>query len=119
MTVMKALVPSVPDLIRVARTRAGLTQAQLADVSGIATPEISRYENGHRTPSLESLDRLARAMGISTLELLGASSEPGERPSADVESLVALLRGRPPAFQRAVLGMARVLSLELDPSRPA
>jgi transcriptional regulator with XRE-family HTH domain len=52
------------DLLREARLRAGLTQAELADRAGTARTQISRYERGQVLPSLETLRRLVRACGL-------------------------------------------------------
>ena len=52
------------DLLREARLRAGLTQAELAERSGTARSQISRYERGDVLPSLETLRRLVRACGL-------------------------------------------------------
>lgn len=43
------------------RQRAGLTQQQLADLSGVAQPNIAAYEKGTRTPSPKMLARLTEA----------------------------------------------------------
>lgn len=51
--------------IKVYRTRAGLTQAQLADRCGIAQAEISRYEHGVHAPSAATLQKLGNALGVS------------------------------------------------------
>jgi transcriptional regulator with XRE-family HTH domain len=51
-------------LLREARLRAGLTQAELAERSGTARSQISRYERGDVLPSLEVLRRLIRACGL-------------------------------------------------------
>ncbi len=59
------------DIIRAildARIRAGLTQVQLSEKSGISQADISRLENGTRNPSLALLKRLAEAMD-STLKI--------------------------------------------------
>ena len=45
-----------------ARTKAGLTQTQLSEKSGISQADISRLEKGTRNPSLALLKRLAEAM---------------------------------------------------------
>ena len=45
-----------------ARIRAGLTQVQLSEKSGISQADISRLEKGTRNPSLALLKRLADAM---------------------------------------------------------
>jgi len=52
------------DLLREARLRAGLTQAELAQRVASARSQISRYERGDVLPSLETLRRLLRACGL-------------------------------------------------------
>jgi transcriptional regulator with XRE-family HTH domain len=49
------------DLLREARLRAGLTQAELAHAAGRSQSAIARWENGHVQPSLETLRKLIRA----------------------------------------------------------
>jgi len=49
----------------------GLTQAQLGKRSGIAPASISHFETGQRTPSLDSLVKLADALAVSVDVLLG------------------------------------------------
>ncbi len=51
-----------------ARIKAGLTQVELSEKSGITQADISRLENGTRNPSLALLKRLADAMD-STLKI--------------------------------------------------
>lgn len=58
----------VASLIRGARERAHLTQAELAARAGTSQPAISRYEAGTASPSVETLDRLLASMG-TRLEL--------------------------------------------------
>lgn len=50
--------------IRRARTDRGLTQGEVADVSGIKQANISAIENGRRQPSAETLHRLLAACGF-------------------------------------------------------
>jgi transcriptional regulator with XRE-family HTH domain len=42
----------------------GLTQAQLADRSGVGVATVSRLENGDGNVTLESLLRVLRALGL-------------------------------------------------------
>ena len=51
-----------------ARIRAGMTQIELAEKSGISQADISRLEKGTRNPSIALLKRLAEAMD-STLKI--------------------------------------------------
>jgi len=47
-----------------ARKKTGLTQKQLSERTGIAQSDISKMENGNANPSLNTLKRLAAAMGM-------------------------------------------------------
>jgi transcriptional regulator with XRE-family HTH domain len=52
------------DLLREARLRAGLTQAELGRRAGKPQSMISRWERGEARPSLETLRELIRACGL-------------------------------------------------------
>lgn len=51
-------------LLRDARRRSGLTQAELALRAGVTQSVISAYESGARQPSLPTLTRLVAATGL-------------------------------------------------------
>jgi transcriptional regulator with XRE-family HTH domain len=54
------------DRIKQLRTEAGLSQAELAKLVGSTDArQISRYENGRITPSLDATIRIAEALNIS------------------------------------------------------
>ena len=57
--------------LRDARIRAGLSQSAVEEISGIPKARLSRYENGHVAPSIQTLERLAVALGVSEASLLG------------------------------------------------
>jgi transcriptional regulator with XRE-family HTH domain len=57
--------------LRRVRVHAGLSQSALETRSGIPKARLSRYENGHVLPSIETLGRLATALGVSEASLLG------------------------------------------------
>lgn len=52
------------------RLERGFSQSYLELLSGIPKARISRYENGHVTPSLQSLDVLAAHLGKTLGEFL-------------------------------------------------
>ena len=52
------------DILREARLRAGLTQAELARRAGTHRSAIGRWERGEALPSLEKLRELVRACGL-------------------------------------------------------
>lgn len=56
--------------IRDYRTQKGYSQGDLEKRSGLLRCYLSRVENGHTTPSLNTLAKIAGAMDISLSELL-------------------------------------------------
>ena len=65
------------DLIREARLRAGLSQAQLGQRLGKHATVISRWERGVVTPSLETLRELVRACDLELTVGLANADELG------------------------------------------
>ena len=57
--------------LRETRVKAGLSQSDLEEMSGIPKARLSRYENCHVAPSIQTLERLAKALGVSEASLLG------------------------------------------------
>ena len=49
--------------LRAARLKAGLTQKQLSERSGVAQSQISLYECGKQTPTIETYEKLMAACG--------------------------------------------------------
>lgn len=47
-----------------------MNQAQLAELLGIAQSQVSKYESGDITPSIEKAAEIAAVLGMSELELL-------------------------------------------------
>lgn len=56
--------------IKAARKKAGMTQAALAEKLGISYVNISQLEKDQRNPKLETLQRIAAALGTSISNLL-------------------------------------------------
>ena len=57
-------------LIKAARKKAGMTQAQLAEKAGVAAITIQQYELGKRQPRLAQLQAIAAALGVPVQELI-------------------------------------------------
>ncbi len=57
------MVQSAGEVLRDARLRAGMSQAELARRAGVSQPVISAYEGGRREPGLEMLRKLVAASG--------------------------------------------------------
>lgn len=47
------------------RTKRGWSQTELAEAIGSRQPVISRLERGEGNPSLQTLERIAKALGLS------------------------------------------------------
>ena len=50
--------------VRELRRQVGMTQTQLARVAGTSQPTIAAYESGRKSPTLQTLTRMARATGL-------------------------------------------------------
>ncbi len=74
------------ELIRDARTRAGLSQAELAKRARTSQPAIARYEAAAATPSLATLERILRA--CNSYVLVGSP----KRPSGTRRGRLSLLK---------------------------
>jgi transcriptional regulator with XRE-family HTH domain len=57
------------DRLRQLRHVAGKTQAQLAEAADLHEVALAAYETGKRVPQVDSVAALARALGVSPLEL--------------------------------------------------
>ena len=56
-------------VIRGRRERAGLSQAELADLAGLSRMTVQFLESGHTVPKTDTVDFIARALRISHTEL--------------------------------------------------
>jgi transcriptional regulator with XRE-family HTH domain len=56
--------------LRKYRTKAGISQKQLADSVGTSHPRISEIENGRGNPTLDTIEKIARVLNIQTIDLL-------------------------------------------------
>lgn len=63
----------VGQAIKRRRLRQGLTQAAVADLTGIDRGHISRLEDGTFQPSLATLARIAKVLGTTSSRLMAAA----------------------------------------------
>ena len=57
--------------IKAARKNAKMTQKELGQKLGISFQSIAQWENNLRNPKIETLQRIADALGVSVDYLLG------------------------------------------------
>lgn len=77
----------VGELVREARVRHGLSQERLARRCATSQRHISRIERGDVSPSVQTLEKLLRAMG----ERLEVRAAPGPRGNQSTAELRAAL----------------------------
>lgn len=96
--------------IRDMRRARSFTLVQLAEAAGLSHPFLSQLERGLASPSMASLERIARALGTSQVELLSVDeprSRHGHRSEpADAVSVVRAGTGARGPFSE---GSARML----------
>ena len=60
---------TIGDKIRYLRTRMGITQGELADLSGIHPVSIRKYETNKMTPQAQQIEKIADALGVSSFAI--------------------------------------------------
>jgi len=96
--------------IRQLRSARGWTQARLAEESGVDVATISRYENDDANPTIDTLDRLARALGSDLADIVAPEPVPFQ---ADAP-LLALLGQRVRAKRTALRFSVNQLALQAE-----
>lgn len=97
----------IGDTIKAARVAAGISQNALAKRAGIAQATLSAIEAQTKSPNVDTVQRLAAALGCSLTSLLeGAPS-----PLTDLEAqLVAVFRALNEAGRFELLERAREMA---------
>ena len=78
--------------VRMLRKHLGLTVAQLAEAGGVSDGMLSKIENGRTSPSLTSVQSIARALGVPISRLLRRFEE--ERHAHQVKADEGVSRDR-------------------------
>lgn len=60
--------------IRQLREERGMTQAQLAEMISVSDKAVSKWETGKGLPDLTLIDPLAKALGVSVMELMSGET---------------------------------------------
>lgn len=77
---------SVGENIKLYRKEKNLTQGQLAELIGVSTQAVSKWETGAGMPDISQVVPLARVLEISTDKLLGHTDEAFEKEAAEIRS---------------------------------
>jgi transcriptional regulator with XRE-family HTH domain len=87
--------------IRDARTGAGLTQQQLAELAGTSQATLSAYESGRKRPAVDTLGRILAAAGSrlavqpATVPVIRVSRERMARNARVLVDVIALAEALP------------------------
>ena len=71
----------IGDRLRDIREQKKLSQGDIEKKTGLLRCYISRVENGHTVPAIETLEKLARAMEIPMYQLFYDGEEPPKLPN--------------------------------------
>jgi transcriptional regulator with XRE-family HTH domain len=102
------IMPIVGKRLRELRENAGLSQQELADLTGISKRQLGRYEQSKGEPSGDALVRIAKRLGVSVDYLLGLVDTPGgnwDGLTPDERTWLARLRNLPEAIRDAILAI--------------
>lgn len=98
--------------IRARRQALGLTLEALESSSGVGAAFVGQIERGVKKPSLETLARVARGLGLPLSKLLGEDA-PAADGEGSVRKVAALLRGHEPHEREFLYAALRHLSRRL------
>lgn len=65
-------------VVRISREGRGLSQEALAELAGVSRGFVSEIERGTAVPSLETMQKLADALGEKLSYLIGQYEQPSE-----------------------------------------
>lgn len=71
----------IGDRLRELRERKKFSQGEIEKRTGLLRCYISRVENGHTVPAIETLEKLARAFEVPMYQLFYDGAEPPEVPN--------------------------------------
>lgn len=64
---------NIGEKIKKYRNEKGITQKELAQKIGVTPPTLASWESGKRTPKFETVKRIAKGLGVGSLQLYGDS----------------------------------------------
>jgi transcriptional regulator with XRE-family HTH domain len=71
----------IGDRLRALREQKNLSQGEIEKRTGLLRCYISRVENGHTVPAIETLEKFARALEVPMYQLLYEGEEPPKLPN--------------------------------------
>ena len=92
----------IGDRLRALREEKKLSQGDIEKRTGLLRCYISRVENGHTVPAIETLEKLARALECPLYQLFYDGEEPPSCPTSPSAGRLTTSPGAAPAKRRAI-----------------
>lgn len=70
--------------IKILREKKGITQAQLADILGVSSKAVSKWETAKGFPDISLIEPLAKALSVSVMELLSGNTVINKNLSSNI-----------------------------------
>jgi transcriptional regulator with XRE-family HTH domain len=101
--VLSKIVEMVGERIRLLRQQRGLSQERLAFNADMNTSFIGSIERGQKSPTIDSLEKIAAALDVTLEELFSfEANRPNQRNLNIMEKIAVQLHGRTEMEQEAV-----------------
>ena len=71
-------------VIKKLREEKGITQSQLADIIGVSSKAVSKWETSKGLPDISLIESLGKALGVSVAELLSGETVTNRNTSANI-----------------------------------
>ena len=107
---------ALPDIMRQRRIRAGLSQAELAELAGTSQGAINRIEKRTSTPNLETWANIVDAFGVKLSEMFAEAERAQEQqPEAgNTAMLMGMLERNKDRLERFTPEMMEMLMEEME-----
>ena len=100
----------IGDRLRALREEKKLSQGDIEKKTGLLRCYVSRVENGHSVPAIETLEKMARALEIPMYQLFYEGEEPPKPPSLPTRKADSKLFGASGKDARVLEKFRKLLS---------
>jgi transcriptional regulator with XRE-family HTH domain len=99
----------IGDRLRILREQKKFSQGEIEKRTGLLRCYISRVENGHTVPAVETLEKFARALEVPLYQLFYDGDEPPKLPSLPRRRAGALIWGDSGKDARTLMKLRQLL----------
>jgi transcriptional regulator with XRE-family HTH domain len=103
---MKDMAYTLGERLRTYRNRAGMTQMKLAEKAGVHHTYIGQLERGEKNATLETIEKVARALDLS-FETLFEALVDGNTDNKVAKEIYELVTSQPDKEQKALLDLVK------------